>query len=69
MDDQFRQNFATLFFNVRIASGETLDEVVGGVDAGLGGGEGFANVVVEVAGGGGGGAVGCSGEEGFVRCT
>ncbi len=49
-------------------TGETIDEVVYGVDAELGGGEGLTDVVVEVAGGWGGGAVGCSGEEGFVDC-
>ena len=46
-----------------IVLGKAGNEVIGGVDAGLWGGEGFANVVVEVAGRWGGGAVGCAGEE------
>lgn len=67
MDDQFREDLEAFFFNVRVVFGEAVGEVGGGVDAGLGGGEGASDVVVEVAGGGGGGGVGCSGEERFVH--
>ena len=67
MNDQFGQHLTTLLFNVDIIfGGEAIDEVLSCFDAGLRGGECFANVVVEVAWGWGGGAVGCSGEEGFV---
>lgn len=50
-----------------IVLGEAIDEVVECFDACLGSGEGFGNVIVEVAGGGGGGGVGCAGEGCFVH--
>lgn len=62
MGADFREDLEAFPFNVRVfIAGEAGGEVVHGFDAGHGGGEGFRNVVVEVAGGGGGGGVGCPG--------